>query len=100
MTYQFICKAGHVTDLKFRTIGAAIAHFDDPNNTDTYDGISCPKCSGKTADRVYGNTATLFYGSDWDKPAPSGRTSTVGSDPTKRLTSMGPPTDKAFLGRR
>lgn len=97
MTYEFECQRGHLTVLKFSTIGKAIAHFESPDNADSYDEVTCGEdgCCLDAA-RLYGNSGTVFYGEGWDKPAPSGRQFTKGADPNKALSSAGP----ATIGRK
>jgi hypothetical protein len=88
MTYDFFCDDDHLTSLTFPTITAASSHFESPVTKDTYDETTCTVC-GKLAIRSYRNSGTLFYGSGWDNPAPSGRSQTVGADATKVVSSLG-----------
>lgn len=88
MRYDFHCEQGHETSLTFSTIGAACRHFESPDNEDSYGKTKCTVC-GEDASRDYRNAGTTFYGSGWDKPAPSGKTQTVGSDTSKTLSSLG-----------
>jgi hypothetical protein len=100
LTYEFKCEEGHVTTRRFKTLGGAIAHFDNQDTADTYQSVQCGECPiGVHAARIYGNSGTVFYGQGWDKPAPSGKTSTRSVDPTKAMSSLGPPRDRNFMGR-
>lgn len=97
VTYEFRCKDGHVTPHKFKSISEATGYYEDPFTFDTFTQAQCAECS-KVADRVYDITPTLFLGSGWDRPAPSGKVATKGVDATKAISSLGPAVGKGHLG--